>query len=379
MDNKPIRVAQVIGEAHEGGVESVVMNYYKNIDRAKVQFDFFVESTSKIIDKDLIESLGGKVIIIPSLKHIFNYQKTLRKLFKDGKYDIVHAHKTTLNVFSLRAAKKAGIKVRISHAHSTTSPKEKVRNVIKNILKMFSKMYATNYFACSETAGRWLFGNKAFDCGKVKIINNGIDIENFKFDEKVRKKYRTKYLIDNAFVIGHVGRFVQQKNHLFLLDIFNEILSVKPESVLLLVGDGPLYKDVIRRARELKISEKVVFCGTHKNTSVFYNMMDCFVLPSLYEGLPVVGIEAQINGLPCFFSNAITSEVKKTSNSYFLSLKATDGLWAKEIINKSYDYHDLTNRINSYRNFLESNFNIKYNSIKLLNLYLSATKGRNYE
>ena len=153
--NKVIKVAQVIGEAAEGGVESCVMNYFRNIDRSKLEFTFFVESTSRIINKQKIEELGGKVVFIPSMKKIFTYQKTMKKLFKEGGYDIVHAHKTALNIFTLRAAKKAGIKVRISHAHSTSSPKEPLRNIIKNILR---KLFSKRINKC--TSFDWIFNTK---------------------------------------------------------------------------------------------------------------------------------------------------------------------------------------------------------------------------
>ena len=184
---KPIIVAQVMGKWVGGGVESVIMNYYRHLDHSKVQFDFICDEDSTRIPYDEIKKLGGRVFLVPKYQNLPKYLKALEKLFKENKYRIVHANINTLSVFPLYAAKKAGVSIRISHSHSTSNPKEWKRNLIKNILRPFSKRYATDYFACSELAGRYLFGNKAFDQGEVKIIHNAIDIEKFKFDEVARK------------------------------------------------------------------------------------------------------------------------------------------------------------------------------------------------
>lgn len=318
--NYPIRVAQIIGKAVDGGVESCIMNYYKSIDKSKVQFDFFVESTSKIIDKSLIESMGGEVIIIPSYKNVFKYMKTLEKLFKEGNYDIVHSNMNAISVFTLKAAKKAGIKVRIAHSHSTSNYREFMKTIIKNILRPFSKVYATDYFACSEKAGRWLFGNKTFNEGKVTIIPNAIDIEKFKFDEIKRKEIRKKYNInDNDFVIGHVGRFVKQKNHKFLIKLFYEIKKERPYSKLLLIGDGPLRSKIEMMVNKLNLQDSVIFCGVQEHTEWYYNAMDCFVFPSLYEGLGMVVVEAQINGLRCVVSREVPNDTIVTKNNNSLT------------------------------------------------------------
>ena len=322
-----IRVAQIIGKAAAGGVESVIMNLYKNIDRENVQFDFFVEQTSTIIDENKIKKLGGNVVIIPSYKRPIRYVKELTKLFKDGQYDIVHSNMNALSVFALMAAKKAGIKIRIAHSHSTTNKKEFFRNILKNLLRPFSKKYATHYFACSEFAGRWLFGNKTFNEGKVTIVNNAIDLKKFVYDKNIRQQIRIQYQLEDKFVIGHVGRFTKQKNHKFLIDVFNNLQKECLNAVLLLVGEGPLYSKINKYVQELNLTEKVIFTGVQKDVSKYYQAMDCFVLPSLYEGLPVVGIEAQANGLPCVFANTITKEVLVNENAKMLSLNAPMSSW----------------------------------------------------
>lgn len=239
MENEKntVRVAQIIGKWVGGGVEAVVMNYYRNIDHEKIQFDFICDDDSTNIPYDEIEKMGGKVILIPPYQKIFKYHKELKRVLKEGNYQIVHSHINTLSVFSLFAAKCAKVPVRIAHSHSTTNKKEKNKNFIKQILRPFSKLFATDYMCCSELAGRWLFGDKEYDKGNVYVLNNAIDLEKFKYDENIRKEKRKELgIADDAMVIGHVGRFVEQKNHRFLIDIFNEIHKQNEKSILLLAS-----------------------------------------------------------------------------------------------------------------------------------------------
>ena len=369
---RKIKVAQVIGPAAEGGVESCIMNYYCNIDREKVSFSFLVERTSKIIDREKIESLGGEVIIIPSYKKPRKYIKELTKIFRDNHFDIVHSNMNALSVFTLKAAKNAGVKIRIAHSHSTSNSKEIVRNIAKNVLRKFSTKYATHYLACSEKAGRWLFGDKLFDEGKVLVINNAVFIDKFKFDSDLRNKMREAFNIQNQFVVGHVGRFMKQKNHSFLIDVFYEIQKRRPESVLALLGDGPEYEKIKEKVVEYGIEDKVLFLGVHKHAFRYYQMMDCFVLPSLYEGLPVVGIEAQMNGLDCYFSDQITEEVKINKNVEFLPLKSSNQHWAEIILQKSSVCDSLEKkreRLEFIQNFIGSKYDIENEAKNLLSFY----------
>lgn len=309
--DKSIRIAQVIGNAANGGVESVISNYYENIDRNKFQFDFFVDGDSGIIRRDKIEGLGGRIFIIPNYKkNLFAFEKRLLNKFKEEKYLIVHSNMNTLSYFVLKQAKKANVPIRIAHSHSTSNKNEIVRSAIKNLLKFKSKTYATDYLACSELSGRWLFGNKTFFDGKVTILNNSVDINEFKHSPTRREIVRKELNIyRDAFVIGNVGRFVSQKNQKFLLEILYHMLTIKPNTYLLLVGEGPLEESLRKETKKLNIDSHVIFAGVHKHTARFYDAMDIFLLPSLYEGLPVSGVEAQVNGLTCFFSDKITDEV----------------------------------------------------------------------
>lgn len=335
-NNKPIKVAHVIGMAINGGTEALWMNYYRNIDRTKIQFDFLVESESKIIDKEEIEKLGGHVIIIPSYKNPFKYIKTLTKIFKDNKYDIVHSNMNALSVFTLKAAKKAGIKVRIAHSHSSSNKKEWKKNIIKNLLRPFSKKYATDYFACSEHAGRWLFGDKTYDQGKVKIIKNAIDIEKFKFNEENRKSIRNEFdILEDEILIGNVGRMMPQKNQSFLLKVFAKYHQKNPKSKLMIINDGPLFEELQARVTDLKITDSVIFVGPKADLYRYYSAFDIFTLPSLYEGLGIVLVEAQANGLNCIASTNVPREADGTGYVNFVELQEQKWINALSNINIS--------------------------------------------
>lgn len=365
--NKPIRILQIIDNMSNGGIESVVMNYYRNIDRTKVQFDFAVSDVSQIPQKDEIISLGGKIFITPRVTKFLKYKKELAKIIKENNYQIVHCHMGALAVFPLGVAKKCGVPYRICHAHSTASPNELVRTMIKNMLKPFSKKNANIFFSCGELAGRWLYGNKFFNQGKVKVINNAIDLEKFKYNEVTRNKTRNELDVENNFVVGHIGRFNKQKNHDYLIDIFKEVSKIKDNAVLLLAGDGPLEDVVKQKVDKLNIADKVKFLGVRKDAYNLYQAMDAFVLPSLYEGLPVVGVEAQAAGVSVFVSDKISKEVKISDNLAFIRLKDSAKVWADKIVNA-------TEHQNNEEKLQKMNFDIKIESSKLTNFYLNLLK-----
>ena len=365
---EPIRVAHIIGKWLGGGVESVVMNYYRHIDRSKIQFDFLCDEDSTNIPYEEIEQLGGRVILIPPYQKVFKYQKKLIRIFKENNYKIVHSHINTLSVFPLRAAKKAGVKVRIAHSHSTTNKKEWKKNLLKQVLRPFSKVYATDYMCCSELAGRWLFGDKAYDSGKVYLLNNAIDLDKFKYNEKLRKEKRKELGIsDDTLVIGHIGRFVAQKNHTFLIDIFNEVHKKNNNSILLLAGQGPLKEEIENKVKELKLNDSVRFLGQRNDVNELYQTFDVFCLPSLYEGLPVVGVEAQATGLLCIFSDDMTKETKVLDTTEFLSLNNTPKDWTDSILDDVKKYK----RIDTSKEMTSKNFNIKEEAKKLEKYYLN--------
>lgn len=331
-NKNPERIAQVIGKWVGGGVEAVVMNYYRHIDKSKIQFDFICDEDSTNIPYEEIENLGGRVILVPPYQKIFKYLNRMTKIFKENKYKVVHSNINALSIFPLFCAKRTKVPIRIAHSHSTTNKKEWKKNLIKNILKPFSKLYANRYFCCTEHAGRWLFGNRFFENGNVEIINNAIDVDLFKYDENKRKEKRKELKIEeNTMVVGHIGRFVAQKNHMQLLDIFEEIYKRNNNSKLLLIGQGPLQIDVEKKVFEKKLQDNVIFLGQRSDVNELYQAMDIFVLPSLYEGLGMVLIEAQCSGLPCVASTEVPSIAKITDNMSFISLNDKTENWANII------------------------------------------------
>lgn len=362
--DKPIKIAHIVGKWVGGGVEAVIMNYYRHIDRNKIQFDFICDNDSTDIPYEEIEKLGGKVILIPPYQKVLKYQKELIKVLKDGKYQIVHSHINTLSVFPLRAAKKAGVPVRVAHSHSTTNKKEWKKNLLKQVLRPFSKTYATDYFACTEHAGRWLFGNKVYDEGKVYLLNNAIDLDKFRYNEEVREAKRKELGIEeDMLVVGHIGRFVEQKNHRFLIDIFNEVHKRQENSVLLLVGQGPLVEEMKEKVKNLNLTDSVKFLGQRSDVNELYQAFDVFLLPSLYEGLGMVLIEAQASGLPCVASTEVPRIAQVTSEFKFVRLNDSEVIWAEEIMKLG--------RIRKDNNFEISNngFNIKEEVSKLQEKY----------
>ena len=366
MNKEPIRVAEIVGKYIGGGVEAVVLNYYSFINKNRIQFDFICDSDSTDIPYKQIESMGGRVILIPPYQKLFKYQKELKKVLKEGNYQIVHSHLNALSIFPLRAAKRAGIPIRIAHSHSTSNKKEWKKNLIKNILRPFSKVYANKYMCCSELAGRWLFGNKEYDKGTVYLLNNAIDLDKYKYDKKIRDYKRKELKINSStFVVGHIGRFVEQKNHRFLIDIFNEIHKKNDDSLLLLAGQGPLMDEMREKVHILGLDANVQFLGQRKDANELYQAFDLFLLPSLYEGLPVVGVEAQASGNLCYLSDDMTKETKVLDSTKFMSLKNTAEEWANAILKdaKNYKKHDTKEEVSKY------GFNIEKEAEKLEKKY----------
>lgn len=318
---EPIRVAHVMGKMVGGGVEQVVMNYYRHIDRSKVQFDFLVDADSTLVPTEEIESLGGRVFVVPPYQNVLEYQQALKSLFRVQGWEIVHSHINALSVFPLRAAKKVGVPVRIAHSHSTSGKGEYAKNALKAVLRTQANRYPTHRFACSELAGKWLFGEKR----DYALFYNAIDLDSFAFDAEKRRRTRDALGIPEAtFVVGHIGRFMTQKNHSFLVAVFAKFNELVPDSLLLLAGNGELMAQTEELAAKLGIADRVRFLGYRSDSDCLYQAFDCFVLPSLYEGLPLVAVEAQRAGLRCLLSTAITREVALTDGAEFLHIDSVD-------------------------------------------------------
>lgn len=324
-------MAQVVGRMESGGVEAVVMNYYRAMEKEKVQFDFFVDETSSFPQREELERLGAGIYLVPPYTKPVRFHKALYKQFKAGGYKIVHAHINTMNVFPLFAAWRAKVPVRICHNHSTAHWGEGKKTLLKYILRPFAKVFATDYFACGEQAGRWMYGDGCFDAGKVYVMKNGIDTKRFVCDPQDRVCLRMELGIpQDAFVIGHVGRFMYQKNHKFLIDVFAQILDSRPHARLLLVGEGELEEEIRQKVCRLNLRDKVVFTGARKDVDKLYSAMDVFCLPSFYEGAPVVALEAQANGLPCLLSQSAAYEIEREEGVLALALK--HHLWREKVL-----------------------------------------------
>ena len=328
-ESRPIRVAQVMGKMLGGGVEAVVMNYYRNIDRSRVQFDFLVDADSTRVPRDEIESLGGRVFVVPPYQKPLSYQRELVKLFAEQRWPIVHSHINTLSVFPLRAAQRAGVPVRIAHSHSTSNPNERAKTVLKDILRTQANRYPTARFACGQYAGEWLFGRDQ----SFTVMPNAIDLQRFKFSYAKRLDLREKLGIDaGTFVVLHMGRFAEQKNHQFLVELFTKVLKTRPDAILLLAGDGPLRIEIEHKVESLGINDNVLFLGQRPDADALYSAADVFCLPSLYEGLPVVAVEAQASGLPIVMSDSVTNEALITSRAKKLSLGCDTAEWAGSVV-----------------------------------------------
>jgi glycosyltransferase involved in cell wall biosynthesis len=280
-----IRVAQVVGRMMGGGVEATVMNHYRHIDHSRIQFDFIVQNDSTVVPEDEIKALGGRVFTIPSYKHLSAYINACEQLFCDLKPTIVHSHMNALSVFPLGAAKRAGVPVRIAHSHSTSNPREYTKTAVKMALRPFAKVYPTHYAACSHYTAQWLFGEKLDAAGKVRIIRNAIEPEIFRFNPMVRAAKRAELgVADNQLLIGQVGRMCFQKNQLFTLDVFKQVLECHPNAVLALAGDGDMMKQVQARIHELGLERSVRMLGVRNDISSLYQALDVLAFPSTHQG-----------------------------------------------------------------------------------------------
>ena len=330
---EPIRIAQILNKMDSGGIEAVVMNYYRNINRSKIQFDFYFAEDSEFPQKEELKKMGAGIYPIPVYTKVVAYHKVLYHAFRERKYHIVHAHLSTMSIFALFAAWRAKVPVRICHNHSTAEKGEGKRTILKYVLRPWNRLFATHYFACGDKAARWMYGDKRVDSGRVTILPNAIDVRKYAFDEKARIRLRVELGIpQDAFVVGHVGRFMYQKNHSKLVHIFQSIVENNQEinSYLLLIGEGELVDEIKDRGADF--ANRVKFTGARKDVNELYSVMDVFCLPSFYEGMPVVAWEAQANGLPCVFSDNVSQEAKILDYSCFMDIDKSDEEWADMLL-----------------------------------------------
>lgn len=323
----PIRVLHCVAGLGHGGYESLIMNLYRNIDREKVQFDF-VSSFPGVYEPE-IEALGGRIHRIPFItqKGPFVYTAALDRVLRaEPRYPIVHSHMDKFSGLVMKRAAKAGIPVRIAHSHNTKNEGGLAFQLVKDHYGRMVLPWATDLFACSKAAADWMFGEKA---AEARILFNGVQPEDFAPSAEARSHIRAELgLAESTFVAGHVGRFTEQKNHAFLLEIFAALHARRPDSALLLAGDGPLRPKMAETARRLGLASAVRFLGPRQDVPALLSAMDCFIFPSHHEGLPVTLVEAQAAGLPVAASSAITDEVCITPLVRRLGLDEAADTWA---------------------------------------------------
>ena len=365
---EPIRILHVVERLNRGGAETMIMNIYRYIDRNKIQFDFLVHSKEKSdYDEEVLE-LGGKIFAINrfSIQHINKYIKSIDEFFlKHKDYKIIHCHMASIASVLLSRAKKFEIPIRIIHSHNAAVD-SKMREIIKDIMRPSIIRNSNVFFSCSDKSIKWLLGDK-FDLSKCTIVKNGIDLDKFKFNKKSRTKMRKELGLEDKFVIGHVGRFTKQKNHRFLIQIFDLIQKQREDAVLLLIGRGELEEDIHQKIHELNLSKKVIFMGVRNDINDLMQAMDIFLFPSLQEGLGIVLLEAQASGLKCITSkDVVPTDIAVTNLVEFIALEKSAEFWSEKVIyaNKEYKRVDTTSDIE------KSGFSILKSSKDIESIYL---------
>ena len=310
-----MRILHVVSVMDVGGMESFIMNLYRHMDRSRIQFDFLTHHGRRGAFEEEIEALGGRVYHIPLMDdlNLVRYRAALGRLFGEHpEYRIVHGHLGSTALWYLGEAERQGVPWRILHSHVPARPPT-VKGYVKDFLFHFSPRHANIRLACSTEAGRYQFKGLPFE-----VIPNGIDVDRFRFDSAVRQEVRKRLGLGDAFVVGHVGRFHVEKNHAYLLRLFKALHDQEPKAALLLIGTGELMERTKALAEELGLGRSVCFLGLQKDCAPFYQAMDAFVLPSLYEGLPLTGVEAQCAGLPCLFTDQASPALGLSPSVRFL-------------------------------------------------------------
>ena len=368
-----IRVLHYVGIMNRGGMETFIMNLYRKIDRGKIQFDFAVHGDCAGDFEEEIRSLGGAIYFFPHMrKNPLKYRKAWRSFWKSNKdrYTAFHMHTNSLaNVIALEEAAKADIPIRIIHSHSSMSNKGRLQRLNDYLHRLHQKklpQLATHLFACSDKAAEWLFGGMQYQNLKVLQVNNGVDTEKFKFNEKKRDDIRRFLGLNDKKVIGHIGAFLPVKNHRFIIDVVEQAYKKDSSVRCMLIGEGALTDEIKETVRQKGLESVVVFMGVRDNVHELLSAMDVFLMPSLYEGLPVSLVEVQANGLPALVSNTITKDVKLRDTLHYMSLSENAELWAKKVLDIiEKDKRDSDNRCIAERGFDIANTVAMYENIIL--------------
>ena len=362
-----IRILHILGSLRIGGAENMVMNLYRNIDRKRIQFDFIIHSDENDYFREEILSLGGRVYKIPrynGLNH-FVYKKAWNRFFEEHReYRIIHGHVRSTASIYLGIARKYGL-ITISHSHNTSSGRG-LSSLAKDFFQSSIDKRADYLFACSAAAGVWLYGNDVIYKDNYHLFKNSIDANKFVFNNEVRKRKRDEMNFGDKKVIGHVGRFVSQKNHDFLIRVFSKISEKDENTLLCLVGDGELEDQVRSDVMEAGLSDKVVFAGVRKDVNELMQAFDIFLFPSLFEGLPLTLVEAQAASLKCMVSDVITEEIEITDLIYRCSLANGADYWAERLL----DIKTGEERCNRYEDIRKSGYDIYDNAKWISDFYI---------
>lgn len=372
--DKIVRVLNITTVLQAAGIESFIMNMYRHVDRKQVQFDFMVMRNEKEFYDDEIAALGGKKYTISiksknTLLRIIREAYSLYIFLRENPYEIVHIHYTTpLRAFYLFAAKKAGVAVRIYHSHSA---EVLGKNIVKRIIYRWCRkkiyLWGTQYWACSRAAAKWMFEENALR--RCEVINNGIDTNIFRYNADDRERIRHELGLGSKYTIINTGRFLEQKNQSFIIYLFKEILKKEQNCTLLFLGTGPLEQTIKDMAISLGLQDSVHFLGVRTDVYAVLSAADCYIMPSLYEGLPVAAIEAQSVGLPCVLSTNITKEVKINDNVHFLSLDDTVETWVNAVLSAKNSFFYKGNE-----NVKKHGYDIQNGAKELQNRYIELSR-----
>ncbi|MCV6628474.1 MAG: glycosyltransferase [Flavobacteriaceae bacterium] len=380
-EDKPIRVLQVLGMMDHGGAEVMAMNYYRGMDKSKVQFDFLLHFEEAGVFDEEIRAMGGNIYIMPRIlpANYFKYKKALKHFFATHKdYDIVHSHINAYGTFVIQAAKKAGILIRISHSHTSITPWYKkifekninlvstVKEIVQNLLRPSLVRNATVHLACGEKAGKWMYGSKSKN---FIVINNAIDAKRFRWDATKRIAKKKELGLEGIELVGHVGNFNEAKNHKFIVQCFASMLQTTPNLKLLLVGGGGLFEEIQEEVQQLGIDNKVLFLGSRNDVDELLQAFDLMLFPSIYEGLPLTLVEAQAAGLPVLASANITTEIAITDILRFLPLADGTEAWATAARKQMQ-----LERKDTLKAIQQSGYDLEANAKMLQNLYLEKIK-----
>ena len=364
-----LRVLQIVSNLAltSGGVSSVVMNLYRNVDRDKVQFDFLCWRNIAESYRAEIEKMGGRVYYVPSplrFKSVISAHKQIDAFFREhgGEYPVAHLHSPSANRFFLKPAAKYGVPVRICHSHNTFYSDSKIKSFFNRFLCQSLWKYANKFWACSKKAGEFMYGRDAVEVGKVEVINNAITCEKFAFNPEVRAEVSAQLGVSDNFVIGSVGRLCPQKNQLFLIESFAAMSQQRSDARLVLVGTGPELESIQELIVKTGMSDKIILAGFRPDVNNVLQAFDCFVLPSLKEGLPVSAIEAQACGLPCLLSDDITHE---SDCGYIDFIPLDKHKWSKALLNIERN----KNRHLGQENVKAAGFDIKIEAKRVQDLY----------